>query len=183
MTRRHRVPRYATPPFDPLAAFDPIEAPAGAPCTGDVWLLDAMRVNPPSWIEAVLILLDVCAALGPTQMPPTIGDLVLTIGGEVRFPPGGVADHRQAATALCRLLDRMIGTQTCPMGVWTVRDAARQGGRPFRTPAQVAAALTGLVPAGSLSRLTDYVRDTQRRLAAAAVSGVHAPAPWFLQTR
>jgi hypothetical protein len=183
MTRRHRVPPYATAPFDPLAAFDPIEAPASPWCAGDVWLLDAMRVNPPSFIEAVLIVQGVCAALGSTQMPPTIGDLVLTNGGEVRFPPGGVADHRQAATALCRLLDQLVGTQACPMGVWTVRDAARQGGRPFRTPAGVAAARPGLVPAGSQSRLPDYVRDTQRRLAAAAVSGAHAPTPWFLQTR
>ena len=64
-----------------------------------------------------------------------------------------------------------------------MRDAARDFERPFRTPKEFAETLYALVPAGSLSRLADYVRDTQRRLAAAAVTGAHAPTPWFLQTR
>lgn len=183
MTRKHRVPGYARPSFDPLAAFDPIEAPSGPAYTGDVWLLDAMRVNPPSWIEAVLIVRAVCDRVGPMQMPPMLADLVLTPDGELRFPPGGVADHGEALTAVCLLFERMIGGQSCPVALWTVRDAARDFERPFRTPKEFAETLYALVPAGSLSRLADYVRDTQRRLAAAAVTGAHAPTPWFLQTR
>lgn len=182
MARRRRATRYAARPFDALAVFESVDPLAGVD-PGNVWLVDAMQANPPSWVEAVVIVREVCTLLGPAQMPPMVADLVLTPCGHVRFPPGGVADHVEIMAAVGRLFDRLLGGQTCPLGVWAAREATREGARTFRTPAAFAAALTALAPAGASCLLAGYVSDTQRRLAAAASPAAHAPTPWFLRPR
>lgn len=167
---------------DPLVAFDQFASSSSVVDAGDVWLADAMRINPPSWLEAIAIVQGVSGGLGRGQMPPMLGEIVITPRGTVRFPPGGVADHVEIAETLYRLLDRMLGTQIYPMDLWLLLERVRTAPSRFAFPGDLAAALGRLVPYGGPARLAAYVLETAAlRRHHRHTSARPAPEPWFLR--
>lgn len=179
--RRHQ--RLAPAPYDALTAFDRPSPPERTPRQGEIKLGHAVEVNPPSWIEAVVLVQRVCARLGRSQMPPMIGDLTITFDGDVRFAPGGVADHREIIDGLCRLLERLIGSQSYPMNVWLVLERARATPRAFAGPDDLGAAFNRVLPPGGPARLAAYAAEAaaMRRVASIPVGARVGPAPWFMR--
>lgn len=179
MKRRERFPAHE---HDPLVAFDRCSLPTSRAESDEVWLGDAMRINPPSWLEAVAIVQGVSNGLGAAQMPPMVAEIAITSRGEVRFPPGGVANHVEIVEAQCRLLERMIGSQLYPMDVWVLIERARTAPSRHSAPGQFAAALGRLAPLGGPARLAAYVLETAAlRHHPTIAAAARGPQPWFLR--
>lgn len=178
---RHQ--RLSPTPYDALTAFDRPSPAERSPKHGAIKLGHAVDVNPPSWIEAVVLVQRVCARLGRGQMPPMIGDLTITFDGDVRFAPGGVADHREVIDGLCRLLERLIGSQSYPMNVWLVLERARATPRAFAGPDDLGAAFNRVLPPGGPARLAAYAVEAEamRRAARVPVAPQAGPALWFMR--
>lgn len=116
---------------DLLEARSGSRAVAAGP--GPVRLVDGMHLVEPTWVEAVSIVKAVCVQLAWRQMPPAIGDVVVTSSGRVSFPPGGIADEDVSIQAMARLLGQLLGRGLCPLQVWTAIDRATEAPMLFRT--------------------------------------------------
>jgi hypothetical protein len=178
MGRRQPLAQSA---YDPLAAFDPpTPAFAGTP-TEQLRVIEAVTINPPSWVEAVAIVQSVCTRVGRHQMPPMLGDLLLTSDGDVRFAPGGVADHHESVGLLCRLLERLIGTQPYPVTLWVALERAKATPRLYSNPDDLGAAFGRVLPPGGPARLAAYARETAAMRRLPAPSAAPEGGSWLLR--
>jgi len=146
----------------PLADFDSLgQTVNGFDAASELRLLDAILRLEPTWEEAASIVRAVGARLEPSEMPPAVGDIVLTPTGEVIFAPGGMADTDVAIQAMARLLTRLLGESICPLQLWDAAERAQLAPMTFGSARGFGEALTCVLAHRGPKCLAAYVRHVK----------------------
>ena len=143
---------------------------------GAMRLIDAMRALEPTWIEGVAVVQAVCAQLGPNEIPPAVGDIVLSDTGAVSFPLSGIAGADVAIQAVARLLTGFLRAGGCPLPVWEATERAQRAPMSFGSVSGFGAALTQFPAQRGPEQLAAFVQQA-RALALRAPHPTPPPRP------